>query len=131
MKRQELYRQKLTCRPSNPHLHLLHLHLRLHLSWVGKRLLPLILIGEERAGKVLVVGISPLHSTIGRSALDDDDAGGGAAGGGRSNNSRNRERVEALVNFNMSFRLAANSVARCVDRACAFLAVSCQGMCDM
>jgi len=75
-------------------------------GWVGKRLLPLIVIGEERAGKVLVVGISPLHSTIGRAALDDPEAGEGAAP---------RERVEALVNFNMAFRLAANSVSRNVD----------------
>ena len=69
---------------------------------------------------MLVVGISPLHSTIGRAALDDEDAAG-AMGAGSSN----RDRVEALVNFNMSFRLAANSVARyvasCVDRACVLL----------
>ena len=73
-------------------------------GWVGKRLLPLVIIGQERAGRVLVVGISPLNSAIGRSALDDDGEG-----------MSQKERVEALVNFNMSFRLAANSVAKNVD----------------
>jgi hypothetical protein len=71
---------------------------------------------------VPVVGISPLHSTIGRGALDDEDAAGAMGAGAGS---PNRDRVEALVNFNMSFRLAANSVARyvvsCVDRACVLL----------
>ncbi len=69
-------------------------------GWVGKRALPLILIGEERSGKCLVVGISPLQSTIGRAALSDD------------NDDKDRERVAALSNFNLFFRLAANEVAR-------------------
>ena len=67
-------------------------------GWTGKRILPLVLIGEERAGRCLVVGISPLHSVLGRAALDDDED--------------SRARVAALVNFNLFFRLAASSVAR-------------------
>jgi hypothetical protein len=69
-------------------------------GWVGKRLLPLVLIGEERRGKVLVVGISPLQSTIGRAAIGADEDENAV------------ERISALCNFNNFFRLAANDLAR-------------------
>ena len=69
-------------------------------GWVGKRLLPLVLLGEERRGKVLVVGISPLQSTIGRAAIGADEDENAV------------ERISALCNFNNFFRLAANDLAR-------------------
>jgi hypothetical protein len=67
-------------------------------GWVGKRLLPFLLIGEERRNKVLIVGISPLQSTIGKSALGE--------------NEDDLRRVSTLCNFNNFFKLAASDLAK-------------------
>jgi cell division control protein 45 len=68
-------------------------------GWVGKKLLPLVLIGEERHGKCLVVGISPLQSTIGKYALESHDES-------------SIDRLSTLCNFNNFFRLAARVMAK-------------------
>jgi hypothetical protein len=64
---------------------------------VGKRLLPLILIGEERRGKCFVVGVSPLQSTIGDAAqvarIDGDE--------------KQLDRISTLTNFKLYFKMAA------------------------
>jgi len=63
-------------------------------GWIGKRLMPLILVSELRGGTCLVIGISPLSSPLGGAEISKED----------------EDTLRQLSNFKQYFKLAAKEI---------------------
>ena len=76
-------------------------------GWVEKKVLPLFLIGEERRGKCLIVGISPSQSTIGNGKIEDETKEDGT--------NETRDRISTLSNFKAFYNIAVKEFSDDVE----------------